>query len=80
MSSPDSAEFIAALQRTFGAHSGGRPAHAKGIVCTGTFTGHPDGASICRARHLQGDAVPVAARLSNGSGYPDAADWVRDRR
>ena len=64
----------------FGEHRGHRPVHAKGIVCAGTFTGHPGAARICRAAHLQGEKVTVAARLSNGSGYPDAPDWVRDRR
>jgi catalase len=80
VSSPGPAELIAALRRTFGEHRGHRPVHAKGIVCAGTFTGHPDAAHICRATHLQGETVTVAARLSNGSGYPDAPDWVRDRR
>ena len=80
MTSPDSAELIAALRRTFGEHRGCRPVHAKGIACAGTFTGHPDGARICRAPHLAGEPVAVAARLSNGTGYPDAPDWLRDRR
>ncbi len=64
----------------FGEHRGHRPVHAKGVVCAGTFTGHPDATRVCRAAHLQGETVTVAARLSNGSGYPDAPDWVRDRR
>ncbi|MEA2221155.1 MAG: catalase [Solirubrobacteraceae bacterium] len=80
MTSPDSAELIAALRRTFGEHRGCRPVHAKGIVCTGTFTGHADTARVCRARHLEGEPVTVAARLSNGTGHPDAPDWLRDRR
>lgn len=80
MSSPDPADLIAALRRLFGEHRGQRPVHAKGIICAGTFTGHPDGARICRAAHLRGEPVAVAARLSNGTGYPDAPDWVRDRR
>jgi catalase len=80
VSSPGPAELIAALRRTFGEHRGHRPAHAKGIVCAGTFTGHPDAARVCRAPHLRGDPVPVAARMSNGSGHPDAPDWLRDRR
>lgn len=78
--SPGPQELIAALRRTFGAHPGCRPAHAKGTVCAGTFSGHPDARGVCRAEHLQGATVPVAARLSNGSGWPDAPDWVRDRR
>jgi len=78
--SPGPEELIAALQRTFGEHRGRRPVHAKGIVCVGTFTGRADASRVCRAAHLRGEPVPVVARLSNGSGYPDAPDWVRDRR
>lgn len=74
------AELIAALQRTFGEHRGCRPAHAKGIACAGTFTAAPAAARVCRAAHLSGEPVAVSARLSNGSGRPDAPDWVRDRR
>jgi catalase len=81
MPTPDASELVGALRRTFGEHRGCRAAHAKGLVAAGTFTGSAGGARICRAEHLrEGRTLSVIARFSNGSGYPDSPDWVRDRR
>lgn len=65
----------------FGRHPGFRALHAKGTLCRGTFTASGDAAELTRAAHLQaGSALPVTARLSNGSGKPDAADYAPDPR
>jgi len=65
------------IQRTLaGSHPGFRPAHAKGIVCAGTFTASPDARSVTRAAHLQGQSVPVIVRFSNASGDPEVHDGV----
>ena len=44
-----------------------RAAHAKGIVCQGTFTPSKDAASLSRAAHFQGGSVPVTVRFSDAS-------------
>ncbi len=64
----------------FGAHAGRRALHAKGTFCTGTFTATPAAAQLSRAAHLQGDAIPVLARVSNGGGNPDEPDYAADVR
>jgi catalase len=69
-------EVVEALDSNFGAEPGRRAAHAKGIVTYGTFTATSEARSICKAGHLQGEAIPVVARFSNfpgGASHPDAA-------
>ena len=51
-----------------------RFAHAKGIVCQGTFQATPDAASISRADHLRGETVPVTIRFSDGAPDSSVAD------
>ena len=73
-------EAIDAINERFGVHPGHRALHAKGTLCRGTFTASPDGAKLTRAAHMQGDPVPVLARLSNGSGDPARSDYAPDVR
>lgn len=54
----------------FGLHPGFRPAHAKGIMLTGTFTPSADAASLSRAPHLNSPSTPVTVRFSNSTGLP----------
>ena len=58
----------------FGSHPGLRPAHAKGILLKGTFTGSSEGKALTRAPHVQRDSVPVVARLSDATGIPTIPD------
>ena len=58
----------------FGRHPGFRPAHAKGVLLSGTFTPSPDAASLTRAPHVTRDSTPVTARLSNSTGIPVIPD------
>ena len=51
-----------------------RPAHAKGILLTGTFTPTPDAASLSRAPHFKASSTPVTVRFSDFAGIPHAAD------
>ena len=67
-------QIIDAFQALFGKHPGQRANHAKGIVVEGSFTATPEAASLSRAAHLQGEAVPVTVRFSNATGIPDLAD------
>lgn len=68
------------LGENYGRHDGHRAVHAKGIVCKGTFTATPEAARLTKAAHLQGDAVPVTCRFSNGAGNPSTPDFVQDGR
>ena len=63
------------INERFGRHAGYRALHAKGVLCTGTFTATADAARMTRAGHMQGDPVDVTARFSNGSGDPTEPDY-----
>src|SRR5262245_11649272 len=46
-----------------GVHAGFRPAHAKGVLLTGTFTPAAGAASLTRASHIQRASTPVTRAL-----------------
>src|SRR5262249_35896574 len=54
----------------FGLHSGFRPAHAKGVLVTGSFAPSSDAASLTRAPHITRSSTPVTVRFSNSTGIP----------
>jgi catalase len=68
-------EAVDAANEVFGRHSGYRALHAKGTLLKGTFTATPEAARLTRAAHMQGEPVPVTARVSNGAGNPRAPDY-----
>ena len=74
------AQLVEAMRALAGSHPGFRPAHAKGIVCSGTFRGAPEARRVSRAPHLQGQAVPTVIRFSNGSGDPNVHDGLANPR
>ena len=53
------AQLVETMRVLAGAHPGFRPAHAKGLVCAGTFRPSADARSMTRAPHLQGGPVPT---------------------
>jgi catalase len=57
-----------------GVHPGFRPAHAKGVLLTGSFTPAPDAASLSRAPHLLQSSTPITVRFSNFAGIPTVPD------
>jgi catalase len=57
-----------------GVHAGFRPAHAKGILLTGTFTPSSEAASLTRAPHAQRASTPVTVRFSDFAGIPTIPD------
>jgi catalase len=57
-----------------GVHPGFRPAHAKGLMCAGTFTPSPEAAQLTRAPHAAGPSTPVTVRFSDGTGLPTVPD------
>jgi catalase len=73
-------QAVDAANSYFGKHPGFRALHAKGSLLKGTFTATDEARSLTRAAHMQGDAVPVTARLSNGSGNPNHPDYAPDPR
>lgn len=62
------------VQLAGGIHPGYRITHAKGLVCTGTFTAARGAKAISTAAHLAGGSVPVTVRFSDGSGNPQIHD------
>jgi catalase len=70
-----SRETIAVFDKANGGvHPGFRPAHAKGILLTGTFTPSTEAASLTRAPHLHRNSTPVTVRFSDFAGIPTVAD------
>jgi catalase len=73
-------DAVEAAHAAFGRHPGYRAFHARGTLLKGTFTATPEAAELTRAAHMQGDPVPVTARLSNGIGNPKSPDFAPDVR
>src|SRR5437868_1391758 len=61
-------------QLSGGVHPGFRPAHAKGLMCVGTFTPSPEAARLTRAPHATRASTPVTVRYSNSTGIPSIPD------
>jgi catalase len=73
---PVVAQLVETMRALAGSHPGFRAAHAKGIVCSGTFRASPDARRVTRAPHLQGQTIPTVIRFSNSSGNPDVHDGL----
>jgi catalase len=71
---------IEAIGERYGDHPRHRVLHAKGTLCSGTFTAAPEGARLTRAAHMQGEPVRTTVRFSNGGGNPDVPDYAPDVR
>jgi catalase len=69
-----SQDILKEFDAIFGLHPGFRPAHAKGLMLTGTFTPAPGAASLTRAPHITRDSTPVTVRFSNSTGVPVIPD------
>jgi catalase len=63
-------ELIQQFDTMFGMHPGFRPAHARGVMLTGTFTPSAEAASLTRALHITRASTPVTARFSSSTGLP----------
>ena len=63
-------DILQQFETIFGTHPGFRPAHAKGIVLSGTFTPAPNAQKLTRAAHLARASTPVFVRFSNSTGLP----------
>jgi catalase len=67
-------QLLDALDKLSGLHPGFRPAHAKGLMCTGTFTPSPEAAKLTRAPHASRPSTPVTVRFSDSTGVPTIPD------
>jgi catalase len=75
MSSALSADLLGVLDELSGGiHSGFRPAHAKGLMCVGTFTPSSEAKGLTRAPHANRPSTPVTVRYSNSTGIPMIPD------
>jgi catalase len=63
-------DLLQQFDTIFGLHPGFRPAHAKGLMLSGTFSPSREAASLTRAPHATRPATPVLARFSNSTGLP----------
>ena len=57
-----------------GVHPGFRPAHAKGLMCAGTFRPSREAAELTRAPHAAKPSTPVTVRYSDSTGVPTIPD------
>jgi catalase len=71
-------ELLAVFHSIFGPHPGFRPAHAKGLMLTGTFTPAPGAAALTKAPHITRASTPVTVRFSNSTGLPSIPDSAPD--
>ena len=73
-------QLVDAANAIYGSHPHRRALHAKGTWCEGSFSATPEAGKLCRAVHLQGDAIAALIRFSNGSGDPESHDAGREAR
>ncbi|HEX2712918.1 MAG TPA: catalase family peroxidase [Candidatus Acidoferrales bacterium] len=67
-------QLLDAIDEQFGLHPGFRPAHAKGLMCSGMFMPSPEAAKLTRAPHAHRPSTAVTVRYSNGTGLPTIPD------
>src|SRR5438093_6218634 len=67
-------QLLDALDALSGLHPGFRPAHAKGLMCSGVFTPSPEAAKLTYAPHASQPATPVTVRYSDSTGVPTIPD------
>jgi catalase len=65
-----SEDLLKQFDTMFGLHPGFRPAHARGVMLTGTFTPSPGASSLTKAPHITRPSTPVTARFSSSTGLP----------
>ncbi len=67
-------QLLNALDALSGLHPGFRPAHAKGLMCSGAFTPSSEAAKLTRAPHAGKPSTPVTLRYSDSTGVPTIPD------
>jgi catalase len=72
---PLSREVLQAFDDVFGLHPGFRPAHAKGVLLSGTFTPSPTVQTLTNAPHVSRPSIRVEVRFSDFAGVPNVPDY-----
>src|SRR3984893_8814265 len=72
-------QLLDALDTLSGLHPGFRPTHAKGLMCSGTFTPSPEAAKLTRAPHASKPSTPITVRYSDSTGLPTIPDNAPQR-
>jgi catalase len=67
-------QLLDAFDQLQGVHPGSRPAHAKGLMCSGTFVPSAEAAKLTRAPHANRPSTPVTVRYSDSTGLPNIPD------
>lgn len=67
-------QLLNAFDQLQGVHPGFRPAHAKGLMCSGIFTLSAEAPKLTRAPHANRPSTPVTVRYSNSTGLPNFPD------
>jgi len=67
-------DLLDSLDALFGLHPGFRPVHAKGVMCSGTFTPSAEAKTLTKAPHARRPSTPVVVRFSNFAGVPTIPD------
>ena len=67
-------QLLEGFDNLFGLHPGFRPVHAKGVMCSGTFTPAREANALTRAPHVARPSTPVIVRFSDFTGLPAIAD------
>lgn len=67
-------QLLDAFDQLQGLHPGFRPAHAKGLMCSGTFAPSPEAAKLTRAPHANRPSTPVTVLYSDSTGLPNIPD------
>lgn len=67
-------QLLDAFDQLQGVHPGFRPAHAKGLMCEGTFTPSAEAPKLTRAPHATNPSTPVLVRFSDSTGIPNIPD------
>ena len=67
-------ELLEGFDNLFGLHPGFRPVHAKGVMCSGTFTPASAASALTRAPHVARPSTPVIVRFSDFTGLPAIPD------
>lgn len=67
-------DLLDAFDALNGLHAGFRPAHAKGVMVSGTFTPASTATQLTRAPHVARPSTRVIVRFSDFAGIPTIAD------
>jgi len=71
-------DLLKQFDTIFGLHPGFRPAHAKGVMLSGTFTPSREAGSLTRAPHAARESTSVTVRFSDATGLPSIPDNAAD--